>query len=65
MSKERDRGVKLLSDALDHIDEAIHLLREYAKRRSTESESLEDVVFLLEEAGEALDRIIRERERAG
>lgn len=65
MSREKVRDEKLLSDALDRIDEAIQLLREYARRKGGEAESLEDVLYLLEEAGDALERMIREREREG
>ncbi|MEM4917997.1 MAG: hypothetical protein QW518_01545 [Thermofilaceae archaeon] len=65
MNREKGRGERLLSDALDRIDEAIHLLREYAREKKEEAEALEDILYFLEEAGEALERIIRSRERTG
>lgn len=61
MNGERAKDKKLLSDALDHIDDAIQLLREYASKCSG-AEFLEDVLYLLEEAGEALERALRELE---
>jgi len=63
VGREGARGrERALSEALDRIDEAIYILREYSRERPEEAEALEDVIYHLEEAGEALERLI---ERAG
>ncbi|MCS7104704.1 MAG: hypothetical protein NZ954_03980 [Thermofilaceae archaeon] len=48
---------KLLREALDHIDEAIHLLRLYAEESPEVDETLEDLVYALEEVSEALEKL--------
>ena len=50
-----------LSRALDLIDEAIDLLREAARSDRALAELLEDVLYNLEEAGEALSSILEGR----
>jgi len=49
---------KKLSRALDLIDEAIDLLRDAARADRALAELLEDVLYSLEEAGEALSSIL-------
>lgn len=53
-------GEDLLREALDHIDAAIHLLRKYAKLSPEKAESVEDIIMLLEDAGEELESMIGE-----
>lgn len=47
-----------LEAALDRIDEAIDILRELARIDEEAAETLEDVLYHLEEAGELLDSLI-------
>lgn len=58
---------KVLEDALDHIDSAIHLLRTFAKLQPCKLEEIEDLIVLLEDAGDALEKLSRTlyEERAG
>lgn len=59
MGEKKRKHAKLLAEALDRIDEAIHLLRDYAREAPEDAEALEDILYSLEEAGEALERLIR------
>lgn len=52
---------KKLRQALDSIDEAISLLREVAREEGRLAEALEEALYYLEEAGEALNTVL-ERE---
>ncbi len=61
MSRKGREGAGLLSSALDHVDEAIHLLREYARAAPEDAEALEDILYALEEAADALERLVRAR----
>ncbi|MGC9108169.1 MAG: hypothetical protein ACP5IE_08300 [Infirmifilum sp.] len=46
--------------ALDNIDEAINLLREIAREDRKIAAALEDIIYYLEEAGEALNTILEQ-----
>ncbi len=52
---------EVLKEALDYIDSAIDLLRRYVADRKLEDETVEDVLYHLEEAGELLDTYISRR----
>lgn len=54
-----------LSEALDLVSDAVYLLERYAKDNPGEAEELEEVISALEDAEEALDRLVRERGNAG
>ena len=47
--------------ALDRVDEAIDILRDLARKDRVLAESLEDILYHLEEAGELLDSLISKR----
>jgi acyl-CoA reductase-like NAD-dependent aldehyde dehydrogenase len=49
--------------ALELVDEAIDVLREYARERPEKAEALEDILYALEEASEELDRLVSAEER--
>lgn len=49
--------------ALDNIDDAISLLREAAREDKKIAALLEDTLYYLEEAGEALSNILEESEQ--
>jgi len=53
-------GEELLREALDHIDAAIDLLRRYARLSPEKAESVEDIIMLLEDAGEELESVVEE-----
>lgn len=55
MSEIREEDI--LKEAIDHVDTAIDLLRELAKRKKSLAESLEDIIYHLEEAGELLSSL--------
>ena len=50
-----------LQMALDRVDEAIDILRDLAHKDRVLAESLEDILYHLEEAGELLDSLISKR----
>ena len=52
-----------LVKALELVDEAIDILREYARERPEKAEALEDILYALEEASEELDRLVSAEER--
>lgn len=54
MSEIREK----LEIALDRVDEAIDILRDLAKVSEEMAETLEDVLYHLEEAGELLNSLI-------
>lgn len=54
----------LLSEALDLVSDAIYLLERYAKDNPGEAEELEEVISALEDAEEALDRLVKGRGNA-
>ncbi len=58
-SPKESNSRKILEEAVDHIDSAIHLLRTFAKLQPRKLEEVEDVIALLEDAGEALDNLSR------
>ena len=49
----------LLEEALDHVDNAIYLLRRLAREKPDKVEELEDVIMILEEAGELIEKLLR------
>jgi len=53
-----------LSEALDLVSDAIYLLERYAKDNPGEAEELEEVISALEDAEEALDRLVKGRGNA-
>ena len=53
-----------LREALDYIDSAIDILRKYAHEKGGEDETLEEIIYHLEEAGELLNTLVsREEEK--
>ncbi len=58
MSEIREK----LEIALDRVDEAIDILRDLAKVSEEMAETLEDVLYHLEEAGELLNSLISRSE---
>ncbi len=58
MSEIREK----LEIALDRVDEAIDILRDLAKVSEEIAETLEDVLYHLEEAGELLNSLISRSE---
>jgi len=51
--------------ALDSIDDAISLLREVAREDKKLAAALEDTIYYLEEAGEALSNILEDSYSSG
>lgn len=51
-----------LRDALDYIDAAIDIVRRYAREKGAEDETIEEILYHLEEAGELLDSLISSTE---
>ncbi|QOJ79423.1 hypothetical protein IG193_02890 [Infirmifilum lucidum] len=54
-----------LRAALDNIDDAISLLREAAREDKRLAAALEDTIYYLEEAGEALNSILEREYSSG
>jgi len=54
VSEEREK----LEAALDYVDSAIDILRELASSSREWADALEDALYHLEEAGEALNRLL-------
>lgn len=54
---------KTLTEALELVDEAIFILRSYARENPDKAERLEDILYALEEVGEALDELVSAEER--
>lgn len=65
MQSPKSNSEKILEEAVDHIDSAIHLLRTFAKLQPSKLEEVEDIIALLEDAGEALDNLSRSLHREG
>jgi len=59
------RARRQLTEALELVDEAIHILRSYVRENPDKAEKLEDILYTLEEAGEALDELVSAEEREG
>ena len=55
MTDEKD----LLEEALDHVDNAVYLLRRLAREKPDRAEELEDAIMILEEAGELIEKLLR------
>jgi len=53
----------MLSEALELVDEAIFILRSYARENPDKAEKLEDILYALEEASEALDELVSAEEK--
>lgn len=54
-----------LERALDLVEEAISILRKYARENPEEAEKLEDILYALEEASDALDALVRAEGKRG
>lgn len=52
-----------MTEALELVDEAIFILRSYARENPDKAERLEDILYALEEVGEALDELVSAEER--
>ena len=50
--------LEYLKEALDHVDYALDILRKVARKSRTMADSLEDIIYHLEEAGDLLDSMI-------
>ncbi len=48
-----------LQEALDHIDQALDILRECVREGSVSEDLVEEVIYYLEEAGERLNSLLR------
>ncbi|MEM1509434.1 MAG: hypothetical protein QW291_07230 [Thermofilaceae archaeon] len=59
MTSPEKKDRKVLEDALDHIDSAIHLLHTFVKFQPCKLEEVEDIIVLLEDAGDALEKLSR------
>jgi len=58
-----NKARKMLSEALELVDEAIFILRSYARENPDKAEKLEDILYALEEASEALDELVSAEEK--
>lgn len=56
------RARRSLSEALELVDEAIFILRSYARENPDKAEKLEDILYALEEVSEALDELASSEE---
>jgi len=54
--------VEGLKEALDYIDSAIDIIRQYAMETGGEDETIEEILYHLEEAGELLDTYLSSKE---
>jgi hypothetical protein len=50
-----------LSDALDLVSDALYLVECYMRDAPERAEELKEVVYALEDAEEALDKLVRKR----
>ena len=56
--------LELLREALDHVDSAAYLLRKYVKLNPTQAGEVEDIIIVLEDAGEQIESLLSREERA-
>gem|GEM_PF-2492625 len=58
-----NRARNPLARALELVDEAIDVLREYVRGKPEKAEELEDILYALEEVSEELDRLASAEEQ--